>query len=111
MKKNAEKAVLVVEGLVSTINDELMDAAIIEEEKRLELADTLDFFDKSKNRDNEEGDVLVVGDNVIMKRRVGRSQVKGNIACVKLDDSNGAVKYDDTLHMVQYITMYLNLIW
>ena len=97
VKKNAEKAALVVEGLVSAINDELMDAAIIEEEKRLELADTLDFFDKSKNRDNEEGDVLVVGDNVIMKRRVGRSQVKGNIACLKLDDSNGAVKYDVTV--------------
>ena len=84
VKKNAEKATLVVEGLVSAINDELMDSSIIEEEKRLELADTLGFFHKSKNRDDEEEDVLVVGDNVIMKRRVGRSQVKGKKCLCKV---------------------------
>ena len=35
MKKNAEKATFIVERLVNISNDELMDATIIEEEKKL----------------------------------------------------------------------------
>lgn len=52
VKKNAEKAAPVVEGLTSTINDEMTDTAIIEEEKGVQLADILDFFDKSMNQDD-----------------------------------------------------------
>ena len=57
------------------------------------------IFYSSKVRDNGEGDVLVIRDNVVMKRRVGRSQVKGVVIYVKIDDLNGTVKHDiDSTH-------------
>ena len=39
---------MVIEVLVNAADDDIMDHYIVKEEKRVELAHTLDFFDSSK---------------------------------------------------------------
>ena len=96
LKKNANNAPLLVDPLVNEINSRLTEATRLKYEKMLELTNTMELYNNVKQRKDEEGSILVFGDKVTMKRRVGCSQVKGFITGVYVHKLDGTMKYDVT---------------
>ena len=54
VKKNAKTTSSVVEPLVATINKKMLDATIFEEDKKIELNDLIESYDKNKTRVDED---------------------------------------------------------
>ena len=82
--------------MANGVNLRLTEAVGYEDERILELADSMQLYDNEKIRIDEEGEVLNFGDRVTMKRRVVHYQVKGVVTGVHVNVFDGTIKYDVT---------------
>ena len=96
LKSGAKNASIIVEPLVREIKERLSQRRNSRLNVEQELANSMEMVDASKIRKEGEGEVLLFGDKVTMKRRVRHSQVQGVVTCVYFNEVDGTVQYDIT---------------